>query len=381
MDCTFCGYSKQPFDNICPRCQDKGLASSNQTQPLPTQPLPTQPLPTQQSASPVPVAPPPTPAGTTVLPQTPMPMVPGTSVTPAPAPLVISGEQSLVMFLVSVGLYCLGYFLPWASLSFFGMNVGSGGPMGFEFAVFFLALAVGGICLYERTSSAYLPLAQIRFALAAICFIFAAGQLLQFLFLSHIVQVGIGLPLMFLAGLGMVYLSFQKLVEPGKMTLVLVAAIALIVTLSISGYKGYQARQATDFSSLFGGSGPGASGVDNLQPEPRQDVEVKINSTLPTTTLPVSGDFYSPPTAEPGKTYIKCNVTVTFKGTTGTLNVGASSLRIHASNKQIYRSELFLMPLQNYQDIQATLLPGGTTTGDVVFEVEAGAQIEKIEFD
>lgn len=371
MDCTFCGYSKQPFDSTCPRCQDKGLASSNQTQSLPSQP----------SSAPVAVTPPATPIGTTVLPPTPVPMAPGTPLPPAPPLPAISGEQSLVAFLVSVGLYCLGYFLPWASLSFFGMSVGSGGPMGLEFAVFFLALAVGGICLYERTPSD-LPLAQIRFALAAICLIFAAGQLLHFLFLSHIIQIGIGLPLMFLAGLGMAYLSFRKLPATGRMTLVLAAAIALAVTLSLSGYKGYQARQATDFSSLFGNGGlPGADTSANSLPEARQDVEVKINSTLSTTTLPVAGDFYTPPTADPGKTFIKCNVTVTFKGTTGTLQVNANSLRIQASNKQVYNSQLLMIPLQNHQDIQATLLPGGTTTGDVIFEVEAGAQIEKIEFD
>ncbi len=370
MDCTFCGYSKQPFDRTCPRCQDKGLASPNQTQSLPSQP----------ASPPVAVTPVPTPTGTTVLPPSGVPLTPGTPVTPAPPLRVISGEQSLIVFLVSVGLYCLGYFLPWASVSLFGMNVGGGGPMGLEFAVFLLALAVGGICLYERTPSD-LPLAQIRFALAAICLIFAAGQLLNFLFLSHIIQIGIGLPLMLLTGLGMTYLSFQKLPDTGKMTLVLPAVVALAVTLSISGYRGYQARQATDFSSIFSGSGLGADGTANALPQPRQDVEVKINSTLPMTTLPVSGDFYSPPTADPGKTFIKCNVTVTFKGTTGTLNVNASSLRIHASNKQVYNSQLLMVPLQSHQDIQATLLPGGTTTGDVIFEVEAGAQIEKIEFD
>ncbi len=374
MDCTFCGYSKQPFDRTCPRCQDKGLTSPNQTQSLPSQP----------PSAPVPITPP-TPTRTTVLPPTPAPMAPGTPVAPAPATpapplLVISGEQSLVVFLVSVGLYCLGYFLPWASLSFFGMNVGSGGPMGLEFTVFFLALAVGGICLYERTPSD-LPLAQIRFALAAICLIFAAGQLFQFLFISHIIQLGIGLPLMFLAGLGMTYLSFQKLPDAGKMTLVILAAIALGVTLAFTGYRGYQARQATDFSSLFSGSGLGAGGVNNLQSEPRQDVEVKINSTLPTTTLQSTNEFFKAPAADPGKTFLKCNVTVTFKGTTGTLNVNAGSLRIHTSNKQVYDSQLLMVPLQNHQDIQATLLPGGTTTGDVIFEVEAGAQIEKIEFD
>jgi hypothetical protein len=115
----------------------------------------------------------------------------------------------------------------------------------------------------------------------------------------------------------------------------------------------------------------------------RDDVEIKVNSSRAATALMTSGlsHLEEPVAPAPGKTFLIVNVTVNFKGR-GALQVGESMLRLAASNKQFYMGGLhkWLDNPTNYTPLMADLAPGGSATGDVIYEVVPGLKVEKLEF-
>ena len=115
----------------------------------------------------------------------------------------------------------------------------------------------------------------------------------------------------------------------------------------------------------------------------RDDIEVKVNNTREAATLTGSGQspLDQPKAAAAGKTWLIVNVTVNFKGT-GSLQVAESYLRLTASNKQFYMGGLhgWTDNPTNYTILMADLAPGGSATGDVIYEVEPGLKVEKLDF-
>jgi len=114
----------------------------------------------------------------------------------------------------------------------------------------------------------------------------------------------------------------------------------------------------------------------------RDDVEIKINNTREAATLDSSGSSHLPqPAAGAGNTFLLVNVTVNFKGS-GSLQVSEGSFRLTASNKQFYMGGLhgWVDNPANFTILMANLAPGGTATGDVIFEVEPGLKVEKLDF-
>ena len=115
----------------------------------------------------------------------------------------------------------------------------------------------------------------------------------------------------------------------------------------------------------------------------RDDVEIKVNGMREAAMLTTSGPAHLEEAVAPapGKTFLIVNVTVNFKGS-GSLQAAGPMLRLSASNKQFYMGGLhkWLDNPTNYTLLMADLAPGGSATGDVVYEVEPGLKVEKLEF-
>jgi hypothetical protein len=142
-----------------------------------------------------------------------------------------------------------------------------------------------------------------------------------------------------------------------KKTHALIAALVLIVfTLSVTlALKSKQEIPPTV---------PASSRIDN-------DVVVTLNSSAPFAEE-------SPPT---GKRGVICNLTVKNGNPSGQIEVLGFCIRMTASNQQIYSASQAMPFVGNYQKpIQATLLPGGSTSGEVVFHVDGDAQPVRFEF-
>ncbi len=116
-------------------------------------------------------------------------------------------------------------------------------------------------------------------------------------------------------------------------------------------------------------------------PKARTDTVVKLNGTRTLSRLdPESADLDKPKEPATGKEFLVVNVTVTYKGDK-TLQIAGGPFRIFTSNKQIFDSgaEIPLNKPKGVNLISANLLPNGSETGDVVFEVPIGVKVEKIE--
>jgi len=265
------------------------------------------------------------------------------------------------------------------TISFLGAGVGIGGQMGLEFLVFISAILAACTCWFEKYSASSDALSQLRTALTSTCLVFAAGEAVYIGFMTHIVQFGFGLPLMLIAACVMVYLDISKFPKASTSPVLPIATGALIFCMAFAGYKGYEVRKGVDTSALF----PTNTGIpmsgNNVPSRVRDDVELKLNSTTQIASLTPTTDFYKPVFPEAGKIFLVCNVTVTFKGK-DSLNVASNNFELNASNKQIYKSRTFFYEFQNFKEISATLLPEGTVTGNVLFEVDSNAQADKIDF-
>jgi len=310
---------------------------------------------------------------------------------PTVAPVVAPSatvNKTLTGYVLCAVAFCVGYLAPWFSLSLLGSTVNSGGQMGLEFLVFLCAAAAACLSISESFQPATSSTLQLRMALSAACAIFAGGELVYVAFMLNVIQLGFGLPLMLVAACAMAFMDLSRLPQNLKSPIVPLAILALLATLAWSTYRGYGFRKNTNLPNIFAGGGaitPGAL-VDNT-PKPRTDVSVKLNTTSQADVLHEGKSFgtYKPDT---GKVFLICNVTVTYQGKAGSLEVrGGSSLsfngggfQISADNKQMYRNKTFMSGLQSVRLINATLLPGGTTTGDIVFEVEPGVKPDSIDY-
>jgi hypothetical protein len=109
------------------------------------------------------------------------------------------------------------------------------------------------------------------------------------------------------------------------------------------------------------------------KPQPLNHVEATLNSSVP---------YTSPNSMMPsGKKGIVCNVTVSYKGTQGKIHVMPFQIQLTASNHQIYSHSGWMPFVGNYQKpLQGTLLPGGSTTGEVLFVVDVDAEPVEVKF-
>jgi hypothetical protein len=162
--------------------------------------------------------------------------------------------------------------------------------------------------------------------------------------------------------------SLLKTVWSTVNTLLSVIGLATVV------YVGVRLQQGTLFSNL---RAP-VDAVVNPLPTPipsdpgamARAIQVKLNSSRYLDDLSLIGGPSTPP--RQGKTYLLCNVTVTYSGG-GQVRITDAGWGVVSQDKQLYRSSAFWSSPRDLQPLGATLLDGGTTTGDLLFEVDKGA--------
>lgn len=354
------------FDEVCPRCQGKGIEKPANSS-----------VPATSKAPDVPVVPSVSIPGTTV--------VAGGG--PGGIPPVIKFEdpnrRNPIPYLLGCIAYAGGYFLPWWQVRFLNKATISG-QMNVEFlsviGVACAAILMVADLIQRHKDNPLYP--QLRLAISTACLAFAAGRLVNALFVSNLIQLSFGLPLMTIAAAMMVFLDFSQLDEDVKGANFGVVSVALVLVLGFAAYRGNEARKIMNIfvgiRSALGDNGTldGAQGAD----ESKLDVEVKINSVVQAQELRPVSDTWETRTPKPGKVFLICNVTVTFNGGTDSFPVTHLGMHLQASDKNIYNAIGLGPERQNVNELNARLLPGGSTTGDLVFEVASGAQPEKVTF-
>lgn len=292
-------------------------------------------------------------------------------------------EPASVGLLISVLVFCIGYFTPWVNVSLFLVSMGVGGGMGTELLALLASLAVVVLALQPYLLKVHDAFPVHRYGLSAACLAFAFGELLYWGLVSPMVQLGVGTFLMAGGAAGMSFFTLKQLPRPLIGKAAGFGAAAVILVMLGAGLRAQQQRAAlyAGLSNLFtGSSNPMTAPALPAFPETRSDVAVKLNSNYTTTTLAAQMGTEGTYTADTGKEYLVCNVTLSFTGNSGSLNVGNHSFKLEGSNKQVYQGRMFLGQLTTVKLISATLLPGGTVTGDVVFEVDTGVQAVNVSY-
>jgi hypothetical protein len=136
-------------------------------------------------------------------------------------------------------------------------------------------------------------------------------------------------------------------------------------------YLGVRLHQGTLFSNL---RSP-VDAVINPLPTPiasdpgalAKAIQVNLNGSRYIDDLSLIGGPATPP--RPGKTYLLCNVTVTYSGG-GQVRITDERWGLVSQDKQLYRSTAFWYTPRDLRPLGATLLGGGKTTGDLLFEVD-----------
>lgn len=90
-----------------------------------------------------------------------------------------------------------------------------------------------------------------------------------------------------------------------------------------------------------------------------------------------SGDLYTF-RPDPGKKFVVVKVSVTSRES-GQVYVSADDFRATCDNRNVYNARTFIAN-PGLDLISAELLPGGSTTGDVVFEVDQSAKPVSVEY-
>jgi hypothetical protein len=309
-------------------------------------------------------------------------------------------DARLILYLVSAALFCFGYFAPWVSM--LGKGVG-----GLADGLEMLGLVAGAIAavlaIVEAASPSAAGIALVRGMLSASCLAFAVGELTYWALAAvGPVRLGFGLPLLVAGAIGMAAVDLGRLPLEQRPLLLLVGSLALAGGIGTAGWRGYHARQemarateqAKSLGINFNANGAWATPgtvlpfaapekPKNPYENPRPDVEVKVNRSYQTPTLTTSSfGTQVPYPAGDGKVFLVCNVTVTYKGN-GSEYVYGGNFRLLATNRQIYSGDTVSGILgfpQGVTPISAHLLPAGTASGDVIFRVDAGAQLGTVQY-
>jgi hypothetical protein len=381
------------FDVTCPRCAKYSSAAADSTSPAPREGR-TDEYPEVEID---------------LEPPEPGAVVPPGAVAPRPrraayeqrreqgrAPLTRQAQVEKAMWSVIPGLaLLLGCLAPWLGTAFYLVVAKLSGT---DIPLFHLGIwtLLSGACIVWLAAMEYLTAGAPHGALVRhVCVVVAAAGVTAFpayyLWFVPFRSMDYGWYICVAAVLVLVY----RLPRDGRLPDNRVAAIGVSAWLAVGvaacliGWHDYKPVAEAQAKLRQLGvppavSVPGAPSVPVLPvpppvlptlPEPKAyDVVCAINRWW---TAPTLGESFAARNAESGKTWLVASVTVTSREK-NQISISSDDFELVCTNRNVYSSRDLWVSDSRVSPFEAKLLQGGSATGDVVFEVAAGAQPQEL---
>lgn len=347
MECPLCGYVLGPFETECARCHGRGMAATTPNIQV-TQQLPAAGIARNQATG--------------------------------------NRQRQYVLLVAAVG-YTIAALPPWDLVELPWLQAGLSRPWGIGFVAFLSAGTLAAMLeIAMAAPSVRLPPVAVA-GLSICCLICASVELAHVAAYLRSAPQAVAplyfeLPILFGCSIIMTTVAMAQLAPRQRATMLVVSIPVLVGVTIAAAVRGSQSADLWQPGTVTTDLGMGWPwpGATSRAPDSRPDIAITVYSWSYAETLPTDGTLFGPLSADPGRVFLVCDIGVRYGGKVGSLTVSPGSFVLIATNQQAYDSQAEFIPPPTISLIQATLLPGGTARGHVVFEVDRGAGVREVRY-